>query len=220
MKIFSGFPSGKVQVTPLPNVFFTELVPAIDDLAELKVTLHVLWLIAHANSRQQYVRADELANDPTLAQSLAASGVDARETLTRALARAVTRGTLWQSNDLYFVNSEAGRRAHARAERDESSSPRPASRETAGAAPRANIFALYEQNIGLLTPLIAEELKEAEAAYPPGWIADALQIAAENNKRSWSYTRAILERWKTEGRGEKGKKEKPWYDEYKKYVNR
>ena len=31
---------------------------------------------------------------------------------------------------------------------------------------RANIFVLYEQNIGLLQPLIVEELKEAEKLYP------------------------------------------------------
>ena len=37
MKLFSGFPAGKLDVTPLPNLFFSELVPAIDDLAELKV---------------------------------------------------------------------------------------------------------------------------------------------------------------------------------------
>ena len=45
MKAFSGFPAGKVHFTPLPNLFFSQLLPAIDDLAELKVTLHIFWLL-------------------------------------------------------------------------------------------------------------------------------------------------------------------------------
>ena len=61
MKLFSGFPSGKVEVTPLPNLFFSELCPAINDLAELKVTLHIFWLVANRKARApQYVTANEL----------------------------------------------------------------------------------------------------------------------------------------------------------------
>ena len=50
---------------------------------------------------------------------------------------------------------------------------------------RPNIFSLYEQNIGLLTRLLAEELMEAEATYPEVWIEEAVRIAVESNKRSW-----------------------------------
>ncbi|MBE3559929.1 MAG: DnaD domain protein [Ktedonobacteraceae bacterium] len=65
---------------------------------------------------------------------------------------------------------------------------------------RPNIFVLYEQNIGLLSPLIAEELKDAAEQYPPEWIEDAFREAVQYNKRKWSYIRAILRRWETEGR--------------------
>ncbi|MBC7239383.1 MAG: DnaD domain protein, partial [Chloroflexi bacterium] len=67
-------------------------------------------------------------------------------------------------------------------------------------APRPNIFELYEQNIGLLQPLLAQELEEAARDYPPEWIEDAFRIAVERNVRHWRYIRAILERWATEGR--------------------
>ena len=33
---------------------------------------------------------------------------------------------------------------------------------------RPNIFGLYEQNIGPLTPLIADALKDAELSFPAG----------------------------------------------------
>ncbi|MBM3129500.1 MAG: DnaD domain protein [Chloroflexi bacterium] len=221
MKIFSGFPSGKLDVTPLPNLFFSELVPAIDDLAELKVTLHVFWLLAHGKT--PYVRACDLSADRALARSLTARDAAPEAELERALARAVERGTLlhWRAGDdaLYFPNTERGRRAFEKIERE--SLPRdPIAPEPATTIERPNIFALYEQNIGLLTPLLAEELKEAEREYPSEWIAEAIQIAVEQNKRSWSYARKILARWKTDGRGAKTKK-KSWYgDEYGKLVKR
>ena len=121
MKLFSGFPNGKVQVTPLPNLFFSELLPSIDDLAELKVTLHLFWLLANRKNRVLYVRAGELAADRTLIQSLAAMDAKPEEALKRGLALATERGTLrrWTARsaegdspeELFFVNTEAGRRA-------------------------------------------------------------------------------------------------------------
>ena len=63
-----------------------------------------------------------------------------------------------------------------------------------------NIFTLYEQNIGLLTPMIALSLGDAEEMYGPVWIGDAIKIAVENNKRNWKYCEAILKRWATEGK--------------------
>jgi len=68
-------------------------------------------------------------------------------------------------------------------------------------ARRPNIFNLYEQNMGMLQPLLAEELMEAEQAYPPEWIEEAFRIAVANNVRRWAYVRSILERWAREGRG-------------------
>ncbi|HLQ32363.1 MAG TPA: DnaD domain protein, partial [Chloroflexota bacterium] len=65
---------------------------------------------------------------------------------------------------------------------------------------RPNVFSLYEQNIGLLTRMLAEELMEAEATYPEVWIEEAFRIAVESNKRSWRYIKAILGRWAAEGR--------------------
>jgi len=41
MKQFTGFPA-KMQFTPLPNFFFSTLLPQISDIAELKTTLHLL----------------------------------------------------------------------------------------------------------------------------------------------------------------------------------
>jgi DnaD/phage-associated family protein len=224
MKLFSGFPSGKVEVTPLPNLFFSELCPAIDNLAELKVTLHIFWLIANRKgSAPRCVTASELRADRTLMQSLAMNGVKPDDALARALAAATERGTLLHGasagDDVYFLNNEAGRRAFEKSERAKEALPRDAAREPAAVIERPNIFTLYEQNIGLLTPMISEELKDAEQEYPADWIADAFGIAVKQNKRSWAYIHGILKRMRIEGRG--GKKGKTWYgDEHSGFIKR
>ena len=65
---------------------------------------------------------------------------------------------------------------------------------------RPGIYALYEQNIGLLTPILAEQLQDAERRYPVEWIELAFSEAVSNNKRSWRYIERILERWASEGK--------------------
>ncbi len=65
--------------------------------------------------------------------------------------------------------------------------------------PLPNIYTLYEENIGGITPLIADDLRDAEQRYPPEWVREAFREAAELNKRNWRYIRRILERWEAEG---------------------
>ncbi|HEX3723476.1 MAG TPA: DnaD domain protein, partial [Nitrolancea sp.] len=67
---------------------------------------------------------------------------------------------------------------------------------------RPNIFRLYEQNVGLLTPLIADQLIEAIELYPEGWIEEAINDAVSLNRRNWRYIQRILQRWDHEGRGD------------------
>jgi DnaD/phage-associated family protein len=63
-----------------------------------------------------------------------------------------------------------------------------------------SIYSLYEQNIGILTPIIGEQIGEAEDKYPAVWITDAIKESASQNKRSWAYISGILERWHREGK--------------------
>ncbi len=63
-----------------------------------------------------------------------------------------------------------------------------------------NIYSFYEQNIGIITPHVAELIKEAENLYPVEWIEDAIKQSLVQNKRNWAYISSILNRWKIEGR--------------------
>ena len=229
MKTFAGFPGGKVKYTPIPDPFFSELLPLIDNFAELKVTLHVFWLLTRKESSLQYVTLQGLLGDGTLLRGLQGLASSPQDALREGLEQAVARGTLLclvqaEGDDrVYFLNSVPGRRAREKAQQGELKLPKGALLiEPATPVSRPNIFVLYEQNIGLLQPIIAEELQDAERTYPQEWIEDAVRIAVERNVRNWKYVRRILERWAAEGKteGEGKVREKTWYteEEYKKLI--
>jgi DnaD/phage-associated family protein len=206
---FAGFPAGKHPTTAVPNAFFAELLPAIDHLGELKVTLYALWALGRQRGAARCLRLEDLRRDRRLLEALAPRGQDALEALHDSLERAVARGTLLRvepggtgKQAIFFLNSPRGRAA-AEGLRKGAWSPDEDAPVAGLDAERPNIFVLYEQNLGPLTPLIAETLREAEAAYPAGWIEDAVRIAVENNVRRWRYVQAILEDWQTKGRDER-----------------
>ena len=209
MAAFQGFPSRPTRQTPIPNLFFTAVLPLIDDLAELKVTLHLFWKLSWKKGYPRFVTFKELAGDLDLMSGLATGGVDAAKELRRGLTLVTARGAflhlaLEQDNgtdDLYFLNSDVDRVAVQRVRRGEldlGAMPKP---EAVTATPEhRTVFDLYEEHIGLVTPLMADELREAEETYPAGWIVDAFREAARLNKHNWRYIQRILERWKAEGR--------------------
>ena len=193
----------------MPNLFFSKLLPAIDDLAEVKVTLHIFWLLHQKKGYPRYVSRQELEADGVLLGGLKGTGQEPEERLEQALERAVARGTLLhvtacrgeERDDWYFMNTDVGRRTvdkirHGELELEAAILPGEVRLEVE----RPNIFVLYEQNIGLLTPLIAEELRDAEKTYPADWIEEAFRIAVEHNARRWRYVRSVLERWAAEGK--------------------
>jgi DnaD/phage-associated family protein len=220
MEKFGGFPAGELRFTSVPDLFFARVLPQIDSLVELKVTLHFMWV--HYRQTRQAISYNELLADETLAQSLALIDEDIETALSQGLTRAVERGTLLHmqvDNDngpqnLYLLNSERGRQALDKFKTGEVGVVATSGAEIATPGKRSNIFELYEDNIGLISPILADELKDAEATYPPQWIADAFKIAVENNVRRWSYIRAILERMATAGREDTGPgDDKSWYSD-------
>lgn len=209
MKGFSGFPPGKTRLVSLPEPVFSELLPLIDDLNELKVTLFCYWRLSQEHGAIRFVRRDVLLKDEALLKGLHREpGEEATVALNRALEQAIARGTLLhvhaeqdgKPEDWYFANTPKGRAAVQQIERGVPLEDTPPISQAEVSRP--NIFVLYEQNIGMLQPLISDELRQAEREYPAQWIEDAFQLAVEANVRRWSYIRAILERWATEGRGD------------------
>ncbi len=205
---FRGFPS-RTNFTPVSNSFFSALLPQIDDLAELKVTLHIFWALYRKKDYPKFITYSELRGDEALMAGIQNSSTD-EEQLRPALEKAVKRGTLLslkvekddEPGELYFLNSEKDQRAIIQIENGEIVLDGIIRIEPASTEEKPNIFTLYEQHIGLLTPMIAEDLREAENIYPASWIEDAFREAVSLNKRSWRYISRILERWASEGKND------------------
>jgi len=211
MKEFQGFPA-RMEFTSIPNIFFSNLMPNISDISELKTTLHVLALLYRKKGHPRFVTFKELLADSALMSSLKETEKPTEEVLSGALKMATERGTLLHMvydntgapEDVYLVNTESNRSVVARVEAGELklSGLKAAGQTYVDTEKPPDIFSLYEQNIGMLTPLIADQLRDAENTYPPEWVRDAIKEAVNHGKRSWSYIAAILERWSVEGKGD------------------
>jgi len=208
---FKGFPAGKTAFTRIPEPFFSDLLPQIDDLAELKLSLYALWRLAQTADELRYLRRSDIQQDQIFMEGLADTEADALLALDDALQRAVQRGTLLTAQVdldqgvqiLYFFNTERGRAAVEAIQRGEWRSVSDQQFPVELTPARPNIYRLYEDHIGPITPLIAEAMQDAEDSYPAQWIAEAFQIAVEKNVRNWRYVAAILRRWQEKGRDER-----------------
>lgn len=213
---FPGFPD-RMELIPVPGAVFGTLLREIDDLNELKTLLHVLRLLHEQPRAPRFVRRASLLADAGLIDVLAApAGGDRTEVVGSAVRMAVERGTLLSvavtdggSEDVcYLLNTRSNERVVQQVMAGHRTlgdlGPAPSPREPASSDDRPTIFELYEQNIGLLTPLLADELNEAAATYPVAWIEDAFREAVGQNKRNWRYVRRILESWASRGRGTGG----------------
>jgi len=216
-----GFPDG-ARAVPVPDLLFRRDLAGVADPLELRALLWMLWRVARrpAGSPAAIRRADAEI-DETLSAVAAALGIPAdrrRAAIGAALDALVGAGRLLAApvagsgavdgERWLLVNDRAGREAHAALAAGRARlpdlAPAPAPRPDDAPGALGEVVALYEANIGLVTPLLAEALAEAAEAYPVGWVADALREAVANNARRWSYVRAILERWAREGRTEDG----------------
>lgn len=207
---FPGFPAGKAHLVPVPSAFFSQVLAEVDHLGELKICLYAFWLLDRQEGKTRYFRLSDCLEDEALLRAFGCEPAPARAALQDALQRAVRRGVLLQADlggeeaeaQVFFLNSARGRAAlKALAEGEWSVQGR-----TVLDRERPNIYQLYEQNIGPLTPLLVDALREAEQEYPPEWIEEAVRAAVENNVRRWRYIEAILVDRKKRGAHEQNRR--------------
>ena len=208
--------------TAVPSVFFSRAPAQIDDEAELRVTLYVFYALGRRKGYPRFVTARELRAEAPLLASLG-DGDDigapqARTRLAIAASNAARvrceRGSLLRARPRHaegaarpsarpYSTPPSDRRAleqiQRRPHRARAALPR---RESgAPASKRDNVFQLYEENIGPLTPLVAEELKRGRARSTPtsGWKRRCESRRCRTSAPGATPT-AILQRWATEGR--------------------
>lgn len=188
------------EVTPIPNSFFSHVLPELKDPDEVRVVLHAFFAIRCKRVFPRFVSRAELLSDEPLRAGL---GQEPEARIQRAIQGTLASGVLISiegSGDTFlFINDEQGRRSAARIRAGELAIPAP---EPTSALPQVepeSLLDLYEANFGALTPLIAEQIAEAQQRFPAQWLPKAMRQAISANVRRWNYVLAILERWQNEG---------------------
>ncbi len=216
-KTFGGFQlDGKTGVN-VPLGFFTEVLPQLSDIAEIQVTIALFRLTSLAGGISKPISETVVLRDQALRKALRVegspnepdrritSGLDlavGRSTLLKVVAESRGERSIW-----YYVNTVENQVQVAAMSRGAVAPPPDLwidDEQPLVQPERPTVFRLYEQNIGILTPLIAERLVDALETYPSEWIADAIGEAVSYNRRSWRYINRILENWAVAGRGETG----------------
>lgn len=208
MKLFNGFSQGKTETIPLHAQFFSEVMPLIDDLAEMKVVLFCYWALWQKEGEYRYLVWDDFVNNPELMAGLALidSSQSAEALLQAGLDKAAAHQILLSASVtlqngeffVYLLNTARGRTA---IQQLAAGNWRPDDQQRIEILPeRPTIFKLYEENIGVIGSMMRDELLDAEKEFSYEWIVEAIKLAVAQNKRSWAYIRAILTRWQQEGR--------------------
>jgi len=201
-KLFKGLQEDNLDLVRLPEPFFSQLLPLIKSLTQLRLLLYFFWHIEQQESNIRFLKYSDLTSDPTL---MAMIGTE--KTLREDLEIIVGMGILLEAQLsreqelIYFINGPQGRAAVKAIEDGQWQNTDVERKPIQLTDQQPNIYGLYEENIGPITPLIAEILKEDEKTYPEAWIKEAIEIAVKRNVRNWKYVQAILERWQNEGRG-------------------
>ena len=200
---FQGFIKG-VRYIPVPAPVFGELLQEIQDITELKIILRIIRLLHNKKGSERYVSIDELLADRVLSIGIGSMDLDSRRThILQSLESSEKRKILIKINRkdtgsfVYFLNTEFERQAIGKMKDFEHRSD---FEPWETGEDRPNIYSLYEQNIGILTPIVAEKIGEAEQRYPVEWIEEAITEAVSLNSRNWRYISRILERWEIEGK--------------------
>lgn len=207
-------PGDTPQDVGIPAEFLTERIVEIDDLTELHVTLTVFRLAMESNAVPPAVSERRVLGDPVLGRTFREDRSSSRLTqrLRRGLQYATARESILQvslvsngSTERWYVPASKLHRAQLERVLAEPGSWPTAGMDATVVAPAPSIFSLYEKNIGILTPLLIDQIETAMDLYPLDWIEEAILEAVVYNKRNWRYVQRILETWAVEGRGERGK---------------
>src|SRR5690606_17477570 len=154
------------RATTVPSVFFSHVLPYIEDEAELRVTLYVFYALGRRKGYPRFVTQNELRAESPLMASLGDNG-DAVQRLEAGLTLAVERGTLLsldieqggRQERIFLLHTPSGRRAieQLRDGRIELGRVLPPAHE-APLLERANSDQLYDENIGPHSTIAAQEL--------------------------------------------------------------
>ena len=107
MKSFNGFISNRDQNTSIPHEFFSEILPNINNLYELKTILYILWFIENNDLEYPIITIEQLKNDELYLSGLGSHKTDQLKHLNESIKQGVDDGILIDSKIHNNKGSEA-----------------------------------------------------------------------------------------------------------------
>ena len=230
MDSFKGFTLNKDLSIPIPPEFFSGLLPKIRDLFELKTVLYLFWFFHHTEGEYPFFTLEQIEQDQLFLSGFGNSKEEQIINLQQSIHLAEKDKIILRATDqntgqtpLFFLNTAKGRQGLELVQNGSLKLQLDKDFLVKLTKVGPNIFKLYEENFGVITPIIAETLTELEDSYPAEWIEEAFKEAIKNNVRKLRYVEVILKNWQEEGKYERtdrrrGKKDKEEYDPDR-YIN-
>ncbi|ADJ25942.1 primosome, DnaD subunit [Dehalogenimonas lykanthroporepellens BL-DC-9] len=195
----------RLEFFGIPKYFLSVVMPEIDDINELKATILFFQLYYSKKTARRYVTDYELTSFKELGLTL--------EQVRTVMGRSSTSKHIIKIHrpnnaEIYILNDKEGQTTAQYILQHKILIPNVEESQALGGSPIeddfeiASVFHLYEENIGLLTPIIADEIKTALTLYPVSWIKEAISESAKMNKRNWRYISKILDNWLSQGKND------------------
>ena len=189
----------------IPESFISEHLSKINDPDLFRILLYIFWRFDKTKTEVMYITLESIIEDVVFSENFGTTGNEIEIRILELLTKAIEQEILiicpnpeQAKIDLYFYNSIRNQEIIELIKTGDLQIGNLQNISLASIKP--NVFKIYEENIGALTPMIAETLEDASNNYPVHWIKEAIQIAVENNVRRWNYIQAILDRWQEEGK--------------------
>ena len=206
-----GFPlPDDFATTRVPNAVLGRVLSNIEDADEIKLILRAIWLLEHQRGYPRYITRDDLRRDRVLSVA-----IPDQSDFDRILKSAIERGVFLEAsindNSCLMFNTESARRAliEVSPTTDNLNKDNDGWETPADSTAPTDAFWAYEENIGILSPMIRQSILAALEDFTDEDITRAIRIAVENESRSWSYVSGILRRWTNEGIPSEQRSEQP-----------
>ena len=196
-----GFPiADDFATTRVPNSVLGRVLSTIDDAYEIKLILRAIWLLEHQRGYPPCITRNDLRRDRILSVT-----IPDQSDFDRILNSAIERGVFVQvsinDNSCLMFNTESARRASIEVSPtiDNLNKDDNGWETAAASAGPVDAFRAYEENIGILSPMIRQSILAALEDFTDEDITRAVRIAVENESRSWSFVAGVLRRWTRDG---------------------
>ena len=196
-----GFPlPDDFATTRVPNAVLGRVMSTIEDSDEIKLILRALWLLDHQRGYPRYITHDDLRRDRVLSVAIPNQS-DFDRTLKSAIERGIFVEASINNNICLMFNTESARRAsiEVSSTTDNLNKDNDGWETPSASTSPADAFRAYEENIGILSPMIRQSILATLEDFTDEDITRAIRIAVENESRSWSFVAGVLRRWARDG---------------------